>query len=418
MDIVSWLKANQHPPFGHIFNWCGIIYSSDCGLVPFALITNIFDYLAYFKVHQSMREKVRFERDITSLHIQYRKYCKLHKKSPTKSVIATSSNQESKPSKPKANNNVVKMKIMDTEDTTKELKKSTIRLVEDKENLANGMSTICMSYMCQSNPNTHKNLNQKALKKTNMKRENLTSIRRKQQQQSIKYFNLWVYKCVILDYLNLKNLKMPEKSTYDSLYTNYDDVYDDFAKYKAEIKVELSPKAKRTQFYGFDNDALIAEYKAFADLYQYAVTEAYIDQVALKRIVQKYEYIMNHYEWNKWWFNWDRRDYQPRRYPPKLSIFEYFYDINTIFDYSEKQKAEYFYNINIDFDQEFDLNRDEQQMLWFHAVSYLFKIKKFCHFTVNKDLLMMIMSNFYSRREFFDNVGKFGFIQTMRIMQM
>merc|ERR1719461_2006811 len=87
----------------------------------------------------------------------------------------------------------------------------------------------------------------------------------KKEEMTKKY--LWSYKCVILDYLSLQNMKMPDKIVYDSSrYTDHR------TKYKVRIKTKLFSRAH--DVVGFDDDAQMAEYKAFFNLYERAMREA------------------------------------------------------------------------------------------------------------------------------------------------
>lgn len=357
--IDVWLDAYEYPTsFGSIFNCHGIAYPYDCGRVSFMIINAIFDYLDEHRLHQSIRDKVRFERDITSLHIGYRKYCH---------HLITKENELPK-------TKVVKMSIIDTEmnkeSQTPKIKKSKITTRKAK---------AAPLLLFKSSGNSKKRLKKRKMRK--------------------KY--LWSFKCLILDYLSLQKMKMPDKIVYDSLRGS-----DHFTKYKVRIKTELSSQPTVS---GFDDDALIAEYKAFSNLYASVMREALINEKAMNAMAHKYEHKMSYHQWNKWWFT--------EMSLAQQNIFNYFIDLREISGCSDVCKAKYFYGRNASnaFDaQSDDLCDDAKQMLWFHAVSFAFRIKRKI---ANKNLLIMLMASIHSRAEFFEHVASLGWKETMQIMQ-
>merc|ERR1712176_739238 len=96
----------------------------------------------------------------------------------------------------------------------------------------------------------------------------------------------------------------------------------------------------------------------------------------------------------------------------------HFDDITEHYNHSDEEKTIYLYNVNRDFDKKFKyLIKEEKQMLFFHAVSYLYHIKTMLCWK-HKDLLLFLMSSFYSRRELFNNVIKYGLQNILQIMKI
>ena len=71
LTMSHWLLENEYPRmFWEELYLRNICYISDCGKISFHEIIKLFDQLQ----HKNIYQKVRFERDITSLHMLYRKY--------------------------------------------------------------------------------------------------------------------------------------------------------------------------------------------------------------------------------------------------------------------------------------------------------------------------------------------------------
>ena len=96
LTITHWLKQQQYPSiFGSELYLSNICYISDVGRLSFVELTKLFDRLK----HDNIYQKVRFERDITSLHMIYRYYSyyqssKYQTPKATKKIISNIKNIE------------------------------------------------------------------------------------------------------------------------------------------------------------------------------------------------------------------------------------------------------------------------------------------------------------------------------------